>query len=228
VAELLHELNITISLRDRVEPGLQAAPERGGSIVITRVCLSTVHEDEEIPFTTEKKNDPSLPLGQRKTIIAGKNGVLRSTFEVILEGNTEESRTLVEQIRLREPVNSVVLIGTGEPVPLLTASARGGQVVKSMEGLASWYGSQNDGLQGARTASGEIFNKNEYTAAHPTFPFGTRLRVTYLKTGRSAEVRVNDRGPWDGKRIIDLSMAAAEAIGLRSAGVGLVRIEVLQ
>lgn len=92
------------------------------------------------------------------------------------------------------------------------------------EGLASWYGAP---FHGRRTASGEIFDMNQLTAAHRTLPFGTRVRVTLLSTGRSVEVRVNDRGPFVENRIIDISRAAAQQIGLLPLGVGRVRIEVL-
>ncbi len=92
-------------------------------------------------------------------------------------------------------------------------------------GLASWYG---PGFPGKRTASGEIFNMHALTAAHRSLPFGTRVRVTYLKTGRSVVVRINDRGPWKRGRIIDLSYAAARAIGLVTDGVGQVKLEVIQ
>jgi rare lipoprotein A len=84
------------------------------------------------------------------------------------------------------------------------------------QGLASWYGEL---FHGRRTASGEIFNMNEFTAAHKTLPFGTRLRVRNPATGQEVLVRVNDRGPHVGGRIIDLSRAAAQSIGLMSAGV---------
>src|SRR5215203_5946247 len=86
-------------------------------------------------------------------------------------------------------------------------------------GKASWYGAFH---HGRRTASGEIFNQNALTAAHRSLP--TRLRVTNHQTGRSTVVRVNDRGPFKANRIIDLSRAAAQAIGLK--GVGLVVIGV--
>ena len=86
-------------------------------------------------------------------------------------------------------------------------------------GKASWYGAFH---HGRRTASGEIFNQNALTAAHRSLPFGTRVRVTNHQTGRSTVVRVNDRGPFKPNRIIDLSRAAAQAIGLK--GVGLVVI----
>jgi rare lipoprotein A len=78
-------------------------------------------------------------------------------------------------------------------------------------GLASWYG---PGLRGHRTANGERFDGGAYTAAHRTLPFGTRLRVTCRRTGRSVVVRVNDRGPFVGGRVIDLSQAASRALGM--------------
>jgi rare lipoprotein A len=82
-------------------------------------------------------------------------------------------------------------------------------------GMASWYG---PGFQGRRTASGERFDMNDFTAAHRTLPFGTRLRVRNVSNGREVIVRINDRGPWSGSRIIDLSKAAAARLDLLQAG----------
>jgi len=98
-------------------------------------------------------------------------------------------------------------------------------IIYSSTGLASWYGGQ---FHGRRTSSGEVFNQHELTAAHRTLPFGTLVNVTSIDTGKTVQVRINDRGPHIQGRIIDLSMAAAEAIGLRSRGIGQVKIEVLQ
>jgi rare lipoprotein A len=84
-----------------------------------------------------------------------------------------------------------------------------GKVVQS--GRASWYG---PGFHGRRTASGETFNTNDLTAAHRTLPFGTRVRVVNQNTGQSVIVRINDRGPYAHGRVIDLSRASAQAIGL--------------
>jgi len=78
-------------------------------------------------------------------------------------------------------------------------------------GRASWYG---PGFHGRRTASGETFNTNDLTAAHRTLPFGTKVRVVNKKTGKSVVVRINDRGPYAHGRVIDLSKASAQAIGL--------------
>ena len=91
-------------------------------------------------------------------------------------------------------------------------------------GIASWYG---PGFHGRRTASGETYDQDALTAAHPSLPFGTRVRVTSLDSGRTVEVRVTDRGPFAEGRAIDLSRAAARVIGLLGPGVGPVRIEVI-
>lgn len=81
----------------------------------------------------------------------------------------------------------------------------------AQDGIASWYG---PGFHGRRTASGETFNTHALTAAHRSLPFGTRVTVTNRATGRSVVVRVNDRGPFAHGRVIDLSQAAARAIGI--------------
>ena len=103
-----------------------------------------------------------------------------------------------------------------QPNPDAIGTAIGG-------GVASWYG---PGFAGRRTASGEAFNPREYTAAHRTLPFGSRVRVTM--NGRSVVVRINDRGPFAAGRVIDLSQAAAEELGLRRAGSGRVELALLE
>jgi rare lipoprotein A len=108
-----------------------------------------------------------------------------------------------------------ILQGCGSP--MLKAAAM-------QEGLASYYGKEFDGR---KTSSGEIFHKDDLTAAHRTYPFGTILRVTNLKSGDHVEVRINDRGPVKPERIIDLSYGAAKVIGLDKMGLVRVRLEVL-
>jgi rare lipoprotein A (peptidoglycan hydrolase) len=90
-------------------------------------------------------------------------------------------------------------------------------------GLASWYGG---GSHGQRTASGQPFNSAAFTAAHRSLPFGTVVRVTNLKTGKVIKVRVNDRGPYRTRRIVDLSAAAGRTLDIRQDGVVPVRLEV--
>jgi len=89
-------------------------------------------------------------------------------------------------------------------------------------GIASWYG---DKFHGKPTATGEIYNKNDITAAHKTLPLNSMLYVTNLENGRTLMVRLNDRGPFIGDRIIDLSEAAANALGTKGQGLGKVRVQ---
>ena len=93
---------------------------------------------------------------------------------------------------------------------------------RSALGRASYYG---PGFHGRRTANGERFNQNAMTAAHKTYPFGTKVRVTNLNSCRSIVVRINDRGPFVKGRVIDLSQAAAYEIGMRQTGTAPVAIE---
>ena len=91
-------------------------------------------------------------------------------------------------------------------------------------GVASYYGS---GFHGRRTANGERFDMHAMTAAHRTLPFGTLVKVTNLSNGKSTVVRVNDRGPYVGNRVIDLSVAAAKQIGSTHSGVAQVSLEIV-
>ena len=84
------------------------------------------------------------------------------------------------------------------------------------QGMASWYGGQ---FHGRKTANGERFNKEGLTAAHKTLPFGTQLCVRSMVTGKTVVVRVNDRGPYSGDRIIDLSQGAAQELGMLGLGI---------
>jgi len=93
-----------------------------------------------------------------------------------------------------------------------------------LSGMASWYG---PGFHGNRTASGEVYNQHALTAAHRSLPFGTRVRVTNTRTGRSVVVRITDRGPFIRGRVLDLSAAAARMLGVVQAGVAPVQLEVL-
>src|SRR3972149_9600738 len=88
--------------------------------------------------------------------------------------------------------------------------------------VASWYGPD---FHGRPTASGEIYDMNAFTCAHREYPFGTKLKITYLSTAKTTSCLVNDRGPFIDGRDIDLSYAAAKDLGLIPAGTGAVRIE---
>ncbi|MFY3743175.1 septal ring lytic transglycosylase RlpA family protein [Anaeromyxobacter sp. Red801] len=110
--------------------------------------------------------------------------------------------------------------GRAEPAPSRAAEApaRPGEQV----GLASYYGKRH---HGRRTASGSRFDMHAMTCAHRTAPFGTRLKVTSLESGKSVVVKVTDRGPFAGGRVVDLSYAAARKLGMVEDGVVRVRVE---
>lgn len=108
-------------------------------------------------------------------------------------------------------------------LPTFIPAAREGYTTV-LRGRASWYGRR---FQGLRTSSGERFNRHEFTCAHKTLPFGTRLRVTNLNNGVSVVVRVSDRGPFRHERIIDLAEVAARPMGLIEAGAASVVAEVV-
>jgi rare lipoprotein A len=110
---------------------------------------------------------------------------------------------------------------TKKHTPFATAKNAADTKVAS-QGLASFY------TEGTRTANGEKFDTHELTAAHPTLPFGTRLRVTNVATGRSVTVRVNDRGPYVRGRVVDVSYSAADALGMVGRGVAKVKLDVVQ
>ena len=96
--------------------------------------------------------------------------------------------------------------------------------MQTLSGTASWYGGK---FHGRKTANGETYNMHAMTAAHKYLPFGTEVVVTNQNSGKSVVVRINDRGPFVGSRIIDLSQAAANRIDMINAGTAKVTVEVL-
>jgi rare lipoprotein A len=106
----------------------------------------------------------------------------------------------------------------------LILQARGSHGADLGTGRASYYSNE---FAGKRTANGERFNPSALTAAHRTARFGSHIRVTNLGNGKQVTVRVNDRGPWTGGRIIDLSFAAAKRIGMHNSGTAKVRLTLL-
>jgi rare lipoprotein A len=122
----------------------------------------------------------------------------------------ENNRRMTVATKKRAPA-------AGETTDKQAAETSGGSY-----GLASFYGHQS------RTASGEKFNPQELTAAHRTLPFGTKVRVTDVATGRSVTVRVNDRGPFIPGRVVDISSSAAETLGISGRGVAKVKLDVVE
>lgn len=113
-----------------------------------------------------------------------------------------------------------------DPAAVLAVSSENEKSYSRQQvGIASYYGGR---FHGRRTANGERYDKNKLTAAHNSYPFGTVVRTTNLKNGRSVVVRINDRGPYVRGRIIDLSVRAAKELDLLERGITKVKVEVLK
>jgi len=112
----------------------------------------------------------------------------------------------------------------GRKLPTNINLSKTSQIQLVQSGRASWYG---PGFHGKVTASGETFDDAALTAAHKSLPLGSKARVTNVINGNSVEVKINDRGPWTQGRIIDLSRAAARALGILEKGIAIVRVELV-
>jgi len=172
--------------------------------------------------TTRQKSSPE---GYYIIKVDGEPFVIMDGRQIILPDTTRDSTqdALQATNRLRRLLGGAKPLTEIEGKPKLQTVAVGTGI--TMTGWASWYG---PGFHGNRSANGEVFNQYALTAAHPNLPFGTRVRVTNLSTGQSVVVRINDRGPYAGDRIIDLSAAAAQQIGMYSSGVAQVMLEILK
>ncbi|MGB3402231.1 MAG: septal ring lytic transglycosylase RlpA family protein [Microcoleaceae cyanobacterium] len=159
-------------------------------------------------------------------IQANHQELIALNSSIILPDSTKDPATDALQAtnRLRRQLGNAAPLKQIEGLPTPSTPVARNPVRALIQGLASWYG---PGFHGAQTANGEYFNQNDLTAAHRSLPFGTKVRVTNVNNGRSVVVRINDRGPFTGGRVIDLSAAAAQAIGMISSGVAPVQVEVL-
>ncbi len=149
-----------------------------------------------------------LPFRQIKTL-----GIAAALFLLAACSSGPDTRTTAgRQVGQPYSVNGATYVPREEP---------GYDAV----GIASWYGKR---YHGRRTASGEIFDMNSATAAHPTLPFGTRVQVTNLENGRAVVLKINDRGPFVRRRIIDVSRRAAQVLGFMKRGTARVRVRLVQ
>jgi rare lipoprotein A len=209
--------------------------------------LASVQQDKSLSAASDLGSDPVLratALGSRLNQLY-QSQVDASTISVrweaerrqyVIAVGAEELLVWNGAVMLPDTTNNAAedalqvtnrlrrLLGGAPPLETIAGRPQAVAVVSSSSGIASWYG---PGFHGRRSASGEIFNQHALTAAHRSLPFGARVRVTNLNTGQQVVVRINDRGPYTGGRVIDLSAAAARQIGLMGSGVGPVQLEVL-
>jgi rare lipoprotein A len=118
-----------------------------------------------------------------------------------------------------------LLVVPGLEAPITVVAVRSGKPIKTWTGTASWYG---PGFDGRTTASGQPYDMNAATAAHPWLPFGSLVRVVNLRTGQSQLARINDRGPYVGERELDVSYMLASKLSMLEPGTASVRIELLE
>ncbi len=186
--------------------------------------LNQLYRDNVDPETiTAHWNDESksytINVGDEVLITMNENTILADTTE----NPAEDTRQVANRLRRLLSGNTVDYLSEIEGTAQIQALSS--QVVRETRGVASWYG---PGFHGRQSASGERFNQNSLTAAHRSLPFGTMVRVTNLNNGRTVVVRINDRGPYSGNRILDLSAGAAQQIGMISTGVAPIRLEILR
>lgn len=191
--------------------------------------LNTLNRDgmDATQITVSVEETKALLPSDRFVIKMGETHLATLDAETKLPDSTDNRQhdALQAANRLRR------LLGDAEPLPYVVHNGKPlnsldtAAIAASVQGWASWYG---PGFHGNLTANGEVFNQNDMTAAHLTLPFGTRVRVTNVSNGASVLVRITDRGPFVGDRILDLSMGAAQVLGLVQSGVGLVRLDILE
>ncbi|HEY9631290.1 MAG TPA: septal ring lytic transglycosylase RlpA family protein [Coleofasciculaceae cyanobacterium] len=166
----------------------------------------------------DQKQQYVIKVGDDVLVAMDAATILPNTTENPSEDALQATNLIRRQMGNAPPITQI----PGRPQTVSTLSL--GSVQFRISGWASWYG---PGFDGNYSASGEIFDQNALTAAHPDLPFGTQVRVTNMDNGMSVVVRINDRGPYAGDRVIDLSQGAASVIGLVQSGVAPVSLEVL-
>jgi rare lipoprotein A len=153
----------------------------------------------------------TLAACAQSSAVTNKSELLSAGRHASLEDNRNSSLVTTKR----------VAVMTKNHTPL-SADKHAAESKVSSYGLASFYS------EGTRTASGEQFNPNALTAAHPNLPFGTKLRVTDVATGRSVVVKVNDRGPFVPGRVVDVSYSAAATLGIIGRGTAKVKLDVVE
>ena len=177
--------------------------------------LVEINSDTRLPDATKNLRQDALQATNRLRRLVGK----ASPLKTIAGLPTELTKPKKQAVKIKKTTANKH--HTKQWRKRRRVAARGG---RRFRGIASFYGAY---FAGRKTASGERFNPSKMTAAHKTLPFGTRVRVTNMRNGRSVVVRINDRGPFIRGRVIDLSRGAAGVIGMIGRGIAPVRVEVL-
>ncbi|NYE74537.1 septal ring lytic transglycosylase RlpA family protein [Microlunatus parietis] len=247
IADALKQAKVAYDKDDQVSPKPSSALRDKAKIVVKIVEVKKATKKIEHEFKTIEKETASLEKGETKTDTTGITGITEEVWQyVYVDGKETEKRKLSSKV-LKKKRDKIVLVGTKEPKKSDDSNDDSkNDDSDSNDDSGDSGGSGNDDepkndeasgksgtceasyyWQGQMTANGEQFNTNDFTAAHKSLPFNSRVRVTNLNNGKSTVVRINDRGPYISGRCLDLSRAAMKAIGGTSAGVVPVKYKVL-
>jgi rare lipoprotein A len=168
----------------------------------------------------------SIKVKDREIVVINDRTILPDTTNNLAEDALQATNRLRRLMGNAPPLRAIMDMPRKMPRKISTRLQEVPQnrVVRQIIGQASWYG---PGFHGRTTANGERYNQEGMTAAHPSLPFGTKIKVTNKNNGRSVVVRVNDRGPYAGGRVLDLSAGAARLLGMMGSGVAPVQLEIL-
>lgn len=241
IADALKQAKVAYDKDDQVSPKPSSALRDKAKIVVKIVEVKKATKKIEHEYKTIEKKTDSLEKGETKTDTSGITGITEEVWEyVYVDGKQTEKRKLSSKV-IKKKRDKIVLVGTKEP-----KQDDSDNNDDSGNDSGDSGGSSNDDepkndeasgdsgtckasyyWQGQMTANGEQFNTNDFTAAHKSLPFNSRVKVTNLNNGKSTVVRINDRGPYISGRCLDLSRAAMQAIGGTGAGVVPVKYKVL-
>ena len=225
VEDVLTDAGIKPDGDDIVKPALTTALADGMTIQFTDVEVKSSTKDVKVPFEKKTEKSKKMNKGEEKVTTKGVDGLKRETYrDVYHDGKKVSSKKQSEKV-LKKPVDQVTTVGTKEAAASSAPGESNGSGKSSNgggENLTPAVGNQCKASyywDPQPTASGERFNTHDFTAAHKSLPFGTRVKVTNKANGRSTVVRINDRGPYIAGRCLDLSTAAMKAIGGVNSGV---------
>ncbi|MDZ7962032.1 MAG: septal ring lytic transglycosylase RlpA family protein [Aulosira sp. DedQUE10] len=209
-------------LRDNVDAGqISVSWKGGGEAKVANQSQNKGASDQQKSgdrYTIKVKGEELVEINDHTRLANSTNDLAKDALQA-----TNRMRRLIGNA---SPISEIANLPVRSPLslPKLPQQIAIGPVRITLSGIASWYG--YDG-SGSRTASGKRFHPEGMTAAHRSLPFGTRVRVTNTRNGRSVVVSITDRGPYIRGRILDLSAGAARILGMMSSGVAPVKIEVL-
>ncbi len=186
------------------------------SVALLMVMLLAAGHAGRVLAQEPQLRTPPQPVARLATLKGWRTVVIPEPERVSWGTTTVTQSALTENQQPKETQPARVQTASLSPTKTLIGPAH------TLTGIASYY------WQDQMTASGERFDKRAMTAAHRTLPMGTRVRVTHVRSGRSVVVRINDRGPFKPGRVIDLSEAAAEQIGMTGQGVAQVHVDVIR